>query len=130
MIYYCLRVSIHSVRMGMVKFLALGILAGIIIGFLCPLNISLINEKLLLILILVSFDVLFASINAKLLQQFDYLLFTNEFILNSILSIGVVYLGIILGLDLFSIIALVLTLKMFYNLSKLTKSIVHTMKKE
>ena len=114
----------------MVKFLAMGIVFGIIVGFLCPLNISLINEKLLLILILVGFDVLFASINAKLLQQFDYLLFTNEFILNSILSIGVVYLGIILGLDLFSIIALVLTLKMFYNLSKLTKSIVKTMKKE
>ncbi|MCQ2957795.1 MAG: DUF1290 domain-containing protein [Candidatus Gastranaerophilales bacterium] len=113
----------------MVKFLALGILTGIIIGFLAPLNISLINEKFLLILLLVGFDVLFASINAKLLQQFDYLLFTNEFILNSILSVGLVYLGIILGLDLFSIIALVLTLKMFYNLSKLTKSIVQTIKK-
>ncbi len=113
----------------MFKFLGLGILTGIIIGFVTPLNISLINEKLLLILILVSFDVLFSSINAKLLQQFDYLLFTNEFILNSILSVGIVYLGIVLGLDLFSVIALVLTLKMFYNLNKLTKSIVITIKK-
>ena len=113
----------------MFKFLGLGILTGIIIGLIAPLNISLINEKLLLILILVSFDVLFSSINAKLLQQFDYLLFTNEFILNSILSVGIVYLGIVLGLDLFSIIALVLTLKMFYNLNKLTKSIVHEFKK-
>ena len=113
----------------MLKYLGLGILTGIIVGFLCPLNISLINEKLLLIVILVSFDVLFSGINAKLLQQFDYLLFTNEFILNSILSVGIVYLGTILGLDLFSIIALVLTIKMFYNLSKLTKSIVHTIKK-
>jgi len=113
----------------MIKYLGLGIITGIILGFLCPLNISLINEKFLLVLILVSFDVLFASINAKLLQQFDYLLFTNEFILNSILSVGIVYLGIILGLDLFSIIALVLTLKMFYNLNKLTKTIVTTIKK-
>lgn len=114
----------------MVKFLGLGIIVGVVIGFLSPLNISLTNEKLLLILILVSFDVLFSSSNAKLLQQFDYLLFTNEFILNSILSVVLVYLGNIMGLDLFSVVALVLTLKIFYNLSKLTKTIVLKMKKE
>jgi len=113
----------------MFKYLGLGILAGIIIGFVCPLNISLISEKSLLILILAGFDVLFSGTNAKLLKQFDYLLFTNEFILNSILSVGLVYLGTIMGLDLFSVVALVLTFKMFYNLSKLTKSIVMTIKK-
>ncbi len=113
----------------MFKYLALGLLSGIIIGFLSPLNISLISEKLLLIIILVGFDVLFSGTNAKLLKQFDYLLFTNEFILNSILSVVLVYLGTIMGLDLFSVIALVLTFKMFYNLSKLTKSIVLTIKK-
>ena len=114
----------------MFKFLGLGILTGIILGFLSPLNISLINEKLLLIIVLVSFDVLLAGTNAKLLKQFDYLLFTNEFILNSILSVVLVYLGNIMGLDLFSVVALVLTLKIFYNLSKLTKTIVLKMKKE
>ena len=113
----------------MFKFLGLGILVGIVIGILLPLNISLINEKVLLILILVSFDILFAGINAKLLKQFDYLLFTNEFILNSILSVVLVYLGNIMGLDLFSVVALVLTLKIFYNLSKLTKTVVLKTKK-
>ena len=114
----------------MLKYLGLGILTGIIIGFLSPLNISLINEKFLFVLILVGLDTLLASTNAKLLQQFDYLLFTNEFILNSILSVGLVYLGIVLGLDLFSVIAIVLTFKMFHNLSQLTKTIVLSMKKE
>ncbi len=113
----------------MFKYLSLGILAGIIIGFLSPLNISLTNEKLLLILVLVSFDGIFSATNAKLLKQFDYLLFTNEFILNSILSVVLVYLGTIMGTDFFSVIALVLTFKMFYNLSKLTKTIVLTNKK-
>ena len=114
----------------MFKFLGLGILVGIVIGILLPLNISLINEKVLLILILVSFDILFAGINAKLLKQFDYLLFTNEFILNSILSMVLVYLGTIMSLELFSVVALVLTIKIFYNLSKLTKTIVLKLKKE
>ena len=114
----------------MFKYLGLGILTGIVIGFLSPLNISLINENLLVIVILVGFDVLFSGINAKLLQQFDYLLFTNEFILNSILSMVLVYLGTIMSLDLFSLVALVLTIKIFYNLSKLTKTIVLKLKKE
>ena len=114
----------------MFRYIVLGILTGAGLGFIIPFNFSVINEKILLILILIGIDVIFAGVNAKLLKQFEYLLFTNEFILNSILSIGVVYLGIILGLDLFSIIALVLTFKMFYNLSKLTKTIVKTMKNE
>ena len=113
----------------MFKFLGLGTIIGIIIGILNPLNISLISEKVLLILILVSFDVLFAGTNAKLLKQFDYLLFTNEFILNSILSMVLVYLGNIMGLDLFSIVAMFLTIKIFYNLSKLTKTVVLKIKK-
>ena len=113
----------------MLKYLGLGILTGIIIGFLSPLNISLINEKFLFVLILVSLDTLLASTNAKLLQQFDYLLFTNEFILNSILSMVLVYLGNIMGLDLFSIVAMFLTIKIFYNLSKLTKTVILKIKK-
>ena len=113
----------------MFKFLGLGIFVGIVVGILLPLNISLINEKVLLVLILVGFDVLFAGINAKLLKQFDYLLFTNEFILNSILSMVLVCLGNVIGLDLFSVIALVLTMKIFYNLSKLTKTVVLKIKK-
>ena len=114
----------------MFKFGILGIIFGIILGFCAPVNISLVDEKLLIILLFVCFDVLFSSANAKLLKQFDYLLFTNEFILNSILSMVLVYLGNVVGLDLFSIIAIVLALKIFYNLSKLTKTIVLKVKKE
>ena len=112
----------------MVRYIILGILAGIILGFILPFNIALINEKVLLLLILIGFDVIFAGINAKLLKQFEYLLFTNEFILNSILSVGLVYLGNIMGLDLFPAVSLVLILKVFYNLNKLIKTIVITVK--
>ena len=112
----------------MFRYIGLGILTGIIFGFIIPFNISLINEKILLILILIGFDVFFAGINAKLLKQFEYLLFTNEFILNSILSIGLVYLGNVMGLDLFSAVSLVLVFKVFYNLNKLIKTIVSTLK--
>jgi len=114
----------------MYRYIVFGLLIGILLGFIVPFNISLINEKILLILILAGLDVIFAGINAKLLKQFDYLLFTNEFILNSILSVGLVCLGNVMGLDLFSTVSLVLILKVFYNLNKLTKTIVITLKQK
>ena len=112
----------------MVRYIILGLLTGVLLGFVIPFNMSLVNEKILLILILIGIDVIFAGINAKLLKQFEYLLFTNEFILNSILSVGLVYLGNIMGLDLFSAVSLVLIFKVFYNLNKLIKTIVITTK--
>ncbi len=113
----------------MVRYIIFGLLTGVLLGFVIPFNFSLLNEKILLILILVGFDVIFSAINAKLLKQFEYLLFTNEFILNSILSVGLVYLGNVMGLDLFPAISLVLIFKVFYNLDKLIKTIVITSKK-
>ena len=77
----------------MVRYVMLGLLTGIILGITIPFNISLLNEKVLLLLILVGIDVIFSGINAKLLKQFDYLLFTNDFLLNTILSLGLIYLG-------------------------------------
>ena len=112
----------------MVRYIVLGLFTGIILGIFVPFNILLINEKVLLLLVLIGLDVIFAGINAKLLKQFEYLLFTNEFILNSILSVGLVYLGNIMGLDLFSAVSLVLIFKVFYNLNKLIKTIVSTLK--
>ena len=112
----------------MFRYIVLGLFTGIILGIFVPFNILLINEKVLLLLVLIGLDVIFAGINAKLLKQFEYLLFTNEFILNSILSVGLVYLGNIMGLDLFSAVSLVLIFKVFYNLNKLIKTIVSTLK--
>ncbi|MCR4881547.1 MAG: DUF1290 domain-containing protein [bacterium] len=112
----------------MVRYIISGLLTGIVLGIVVPFNISLLNEKVLLLLILVGIDVIFSGINAKLLKQFEYLLFTNEFILNSILSVGLIYLGNIMGLDLFSAVSLVLIFKVFYNLNKLIKTIVCTLK--
>ena len=112
----------------MVRYIMLGLLTGIILGMIIPFNLLLLNEKALLLLILVGIDVIFSGVNAKLLKQFEYLLFTNEFILNSILSVGLVYLGNIMGLDLFSAVSLVLIFKVFYNLNKLIKTVVSTLK--
>ncbi len=108
----------------MFKYIFAGIFIGMLIGFLSPVNISLLDAKPLLIIILVSFDVVFGAGNAKLLQQFNYLLFTNEFILNTILSLGLIYLGNVMGIDIFALVALVLIYRAFSTLSKLVKTLI------
>jgi small basic protein len=100
-----------------------GILTGTILGILIPLNISIISSKVLILLVLVGIDTIFCGLNAKISNEFNTLLFTNEFLLNSIISIGLVYLGDIMGLDLFSILTLILTAKVFYDLGKLNKNL-------
>ena len=97
----------------MFKYILAGIFIGMLIGFLNPVNISLLDAKPLLIIILVCLDVIFEASNAKLLQQFNYLLFTNEFILNTILSLGLIYLGNVMGIDLFALVALILIYRAF-----------------
>jgi small basic protein len=106
------------------KYILAGILIGMLIGFLSPVNISLLDAKPLLVIILVSLDVIFEAGNAKLLQQFNYLLFTNEFILNTILSLGLIYLGNVMGIDLFVPVALILIYRTFSALSKLVKTLI------
>ncbi len=108
----------------MIKYILAGIFIGMLIGFLSPVNISLLDAKPLLIIILVSFGVIFESGNAKLLQQFNYLLFTNDFLLNTILSLGLIYLGNVMGLDLFPLVALILIYRAFSALSKLVKTLI------
>ena len=108
----------------MLKYVLGGIFLGMLIGFLSPVNFSILDAKPLLIIVLVCFYVLSEAVNAKLLQQFNYLLFTNEFILNTILSLGLVYLGNVMGIDLFTLIALVLIYRTFLALSKLVKTLI------
>jgi len=100
-----------------------GALAGTALGILIPLNISIISSKVLILLVFSGIDTIFCGLNAKISNEFNALLFTNEFLLNSIISIGLVYLGDIMGLDIFSILTLILIAKIFYNLSKLNKNL-------
>lgn len=101
----------------------LGAMAGTALAILIPLNISIISSKVLILLVFCGIDTIFCGLNAKISNEFDTLLFTNEFILNSIISIGLVYLGDIMGLDIFSVLTLILIAKIFYNLAKLNNNL-------
>ena len=97
----------------------LGLIIGLLIGIVFPISIPAISTKFLAIVALCSIDSLLLGLRAKLYNKFNTIIFTNEFILNSILSIGLVYLGDVMGTNLFTAVAIIITARIFYNLSNI-----------
>lgn len=97
----------------------LGLIIGLFAGMIIPLGIPAIGAKYLLVGVLSSVDSVFIGFRARLNNHFNTTLFVIEFILNTIIAIGLVYLGDIMNTDLFIAIAIIFTARIFYNLSNL-----------
>jgi len=97
----------------------LGLIFGLLIGTMFPLSIPVIQAKYLSIGALSAIDCVFIGFRAKLNNHFNTLLFAIEFVLNTIIAIGLVYLGDIMNTDLFVAIAIIFSARIFYNLSNL-----------
>ena len=96
-----------------------GLIIGLAIGIIFPFSIPLIGAKYLSISALSAIDCIFIGFRARLNNHFNTLLFTLEFILNTFIAIGLVYLGDIMNTDLFIAIAIIFSARIFYNLSSL-----------
>lgn len=101
----------------------IGLIVGIIIGMLFPISIPLISAKYLAICTLAAIDSIFIGFKARLNNHFNAILFTVEFILNTVIAIGLVFLGDIMNTDLFIAIAIVFNARIFYNLSSLNNQL-------
>ena len=96
-----------------------GLIIGLFIGMLFPASIPDIGSKYLSICALSSIDSAFFGFRARLNNHFNVVLFAIEFTLNTIIAIGLVYLGDIMKTDLFIAIAIIFSARIFYNLSNL-----------
>ncbi|MDD3012089.1 MAG: small basic family protein [Candidatus Gastranaerophilales bacterium] len=96
-----------------------GLIIGLVIGAVFPGNIHIFDAKYLSISALSSIDSVFIGFRAKLNNHFNTTLFTIEFVLNTIIAIGLVYLGDIMNTDLFIAVAIIFSARVFYNLSNL-----------
>lgn len=101
-----------------------GLLIGILLGVFCPLNIFLINTNFLSIVVLSAIDSILLAYNAKIDEEFDTFYFTNLFILNTILAVGLVYFGNIMNINLFMALAVVFIARIFYSLAQLNKKLI------
>ena len=98
---------------------SLGLIIGLIIGTLFPISIPFISAKYLAVTSLSAIDSIFIGFKARLNNSFNTTLFIIEFLLNTIVAIGLVYLGDIMNTDLFMAVAIVLSARIFYNISSL-----------
>jgi len=95
----------------------LGLIAGLLIGTLFPFSLPLIKAKYLAITALSAIDFIFLGFSTKLNNHFNTNLFIIEFLLTTMVAIGLVYLGDIMSTDLFVAITIVYSARIFHNLS-------------
>jgi small basic protein len=101
----------------------IGLLIGLLIGGLLPISIPVISTQINTILIMVATDALFNGFLAKLEGRFSTVLFSIEFMLNALLAVGMVYFGIIMGVDIFLAIIIILGVRIFHNLSQINQKL-------
>ncbi|MEW5821399.1 MAG: DUF1290 domain-containing protein [Cyanobacteriota bacterium] len=101
----------------------IGLLIGLVVGGLLPVSIPIINTQINTILVITATDALFNGFLNKLEGKFSTMLFSIEFLLNTLLAIGIVYFGIIMGIDLFLAITIIFGVRIFHNLSQINQKL-------
>ena len=101
----------------------IGLIIGIIIGTLLPLEVLSVSNQVLTILVICATDALFCGLYAKIEKRFNALLFTFELILNLLIAFAIVYFGVIMGYDLFMAIAIIFGVRIFHNLSTINQKL-------
>lgn len=101
----------------------IGLLLGLMIGGLLPINMPVIDPQMAMILVMSSTDSVLNGFIAQLDSKFNTLLFTVEFLLNTLLGLGVVYFGFIMNIDLLLAVAIIFGVRMFHNISLINQKL-------
>ncbi|MFN2746129.1 MULTISPECIES: small basic family protein [Bacillus] len=95
----------------------LGLLLGIAIGFGSNFTIPEEYSNYLSLAILASLDTLVGGIRAHLESAYDELVFVTGFFFNIILAIGLAFLGVHLGVDLYLVGMFAFGVRLFQNIA-------------
>lgn len=95
----------------------LGLILGIAFGLLSDIQIPQIYSNYLSIAILAALDSLFGGIRASLQQVYDDKIFVSGFFFNIALAIGLAFLGVHLGLDLYLAAIFAFGVRLFQNIA-------------
>lgn len=99
----------------------LGLLIGLLIGFILNLQIVNFDASYLAVSILAALDALFGGIKAQLKQSFDERIFLTGFVTNLILALSLTFLGVHLGVDLYLAVIFFFTMRMFNNVASVRR---------
>lgn len=98
-----------------------GIILGFVIGYLLPLTIPGNYSLYLSVSILAALDTIFGGIRASLEEKFNNKLFLSGFITNSIVALGLAYVGDQLGIPLYYSAVFVFGTRLFNNISMIRR---------
>ncbi len=113
-------------------FVLLGIIAGVLIGWFIPVTIPIEYTRYTAVVILSIFDAVVGALRAQFSKKETYsaLIFGTGLLFNSILALGITLFGDFLGLDLYLAATVVLTFRIFRNVSVVRRSLFeHLFKK-
>jgi small basic protein len=99
-----------------------GLLAGIVIGIMSPLNIPIEFVRYTAVGILGISDSILGAVKADLQGRYNITIFISGLIFNMILAVLITYIGDRLGLDLYLAVLVVFTLRIFANIGTIRYS--------
>jgi len=95
----------------------IGLVFGVVIGFLLPIKIPLVYSKYMSVAVLAALDSVFGGLRAGMEDNFDNAIFLTGFFSNVLLAAFLAYIGDQLGVELYLAAVLVFGVRLFQNLA-------------
>ncbi|WP_295788378.1 small basic family protein [uncultured Veillonella sp.] len=105
-------------------FIAGGLIIGIVLGVMSPIEISPIYAKYTSVALLAALDSVFGGTRAALERVFNLSIFLTGFFSNSLLAALLVFLGNIVGIDLYYVALISFGLRLFQNMAAIRRLIL------
>lgn len=102
----------------------LGLLLGLALGLLTDIQIPSVYENYLSIAVLAALDTIVGGIRANLQQVYDDKVFITGFFFNIALAIGLAFLGVHLGVDLYLAAVFAFGVRLFQNIAIIRRILI------
>ncbi len=107
-------------------YLLAGLLAGVLVGLNLPWKVPAILARYMAVGILAGVDTSLGGLRASLEGEFDIMIFTTGFFGNVILSAGFVYVGDMLGIELYLAAVVALGVRVFNNMGRIRRHLLRS----
>ncbi|NLY78741.1 MAG: small basic family protein [Lysinibacillus sp.] len=102
----------------------LGLILGLALGILTDIQIPAVYENYLSIAVLAALDTIVGGIRANLQQVYDDKVFITGFFFNIALAIGLAFLGVHLGVDLYLAAVFAFGVRLFQNIAIIRRILI------
>ncbi|HHY45034.1 MAG TPA: small basic family protein [Firmicutes bacterium] len=102
-------------------YLLAGLLAGVLVGLKLPWTVPAVLARYMAVGILAGVDTSLGGLRASLEGEFDIVIFATGFFGNVLLSAGFVYVGDMLGIELYLAAVVALGVRVFNNMGRIRR---------